>query len=46
MQEMCIKALEVYPWLLKYVPDNLKTRKKYEKAVNVELWLLAYVPEN
>ena len=42
---MCIKALEVDPWLFKYVPDNLKTQGVCEKSVNTEPWLLLYVPD-
>ena len=43
---MFIKALEVDPWLLAYVPDNLRTRGMCEKSVNIEPWLSVYIRDN
>ena len=43
---MCIKALEVDPWPLKYVAENSKTQGMCKKAVKIGPWVLAYVPDN
>ena len=43
-EEMCIKALEVDPWRLYDIFDNLKTSKVCNKAVEDDPFLLQYVP--
>ena len=32
-EEMCIEAVEVFPWQLKYVPDKFKTQDMCNEAV-------------
>ena len=41
---ICIKALEVGLWLLKYVPDRFKTREMCDDVVQKRSRLLRYVP--
>ena len=42
---MCIKALEVGTWKLKYVPDHFKTQKMCDDAVWGGFFSLQYVPD-
>ena len=42
---MCIKALEVDPWSLYDIPDNLKTEEMCNKAVEDAPSSLQYVPD-
>ena len=42
---MCIKAVEVDPWLLKYVPDHFKTQEMCDAVVIEDPLLLRYVPD-
>ena len=39
-QEMCIKAVEVGPWLLEYVPDHFKTQEMCDTAVRDDFFSL------
>ena len=41
---MCEKAVEKYPWLLKYIPDHLKTQEMCNEVVQEIPCLLEYVP--
>lgn len=42
---MCSEAAEKYPYLLKYVPDHLKTPEMCSSVVNAKADVLQYVPE-
>ena len=42
--EMCDKAIEIDPFTLRHVSDNLKTQRICIKAAEVGLELLEYVP--
>ena len=42
---MCIKALKVDPWQLKFVPDYLKTQKMCDKTVKDDSYSLEFVPD-
>ena len=43
---MCIKAVKkVDPWLLKYVPDHLKTQEMCDNALRYYLYSLEHVPD-
>ena len=37
---MCIKAVEVGPWLLEYVPDHFKTQEMCDTAVRDDFFSL------
>ena len=43
-QEVCIKAFEVYPWSLEYVPDKLKAPKMCDDALWDDAFSLICVP--
>ena len=43
---MYLKAVEVVPWPLCYVPDNLKTQGMCEKAVEDKPENLEFVPNH
>ena len=40
---MCDKAVELYPWMLEYVPDQFKTQEMCNKAVEKDPGMLRYV---
>ena len=42
---MCNKAVEKYPWALRFVPDHFKTQEKCDDAVRKRLRMLEYVPD-
>ena len=39
------KAINIEPWLLAYVPDNLKIQRVCKKAVEEDTSMLKYVPD-
>ena len=43
---MCIKAVEVNPYMLQDVPNNFKAQEMCEKAVDDCPWLLRFVPDH
>ena len=40
------RVVENEPWLLKYVPDYLKTQKMFDKTFETGLWQLKDAPDN
>ena len=44
-QKMCIKVLEVDPWLLKDVPDHFKTQEMCDDAVWGDPFPLQFIPD-
>ena len=42
---MCIKAVEVDPWQLHYVPDIFKAQKMCDKVVRDQFFSLEYVSD-
>ena len=43
--EMCNKAVEKNPHMLKDVPDCFKTKEMCSKVVRMDSWLLKYIPD-
>ena len=41
---MCEKAVEKYPWSLKYIPDWYKTKGMRNQVVQKISYLLEYLP--
>ena len=41
---MCEKAVEKYPWLLKYIPNGHKTKEMCNEMMHKIPCLLEYVP--
>ena len=37
-QKICEKAVEMKRWILRFVPDHLKTQEMYNKARQKEPW--------
>ena len=44
-QEMCIKAVKIYPNNLEHVPDNLKTQEMCDQAVKDDPYSSKYVAD-
>ena len=44
-QEMCDKAIEIDPFILRHAPVNLKTQGMYIRPAQGSLGLLEYVPD-
>ena len=42
---MCKKAVKIGPWVLAYVPDNIKTQKICKKAVEEDRNMLQYITD-
>ena len=42
---MCNRAVQSYPWVLKYVPDQYKTQEMCNEAVEKNAWMLEHVPD-